>query len=161
MNSSSRNPKSTGAGNASGSKAAANSSSGTSVSPTQKKAARVFMGMLDILRDGLNDPTLSSQTISVFLTVSTKTEPMGVVELGAEMGISRSTSSRIIQQLGDGSRERASNGTVKVLPGLGLVEAYEDPLNWSRKLVKITPKGVRLIAAMETKLLTGIRTLET
>lgn len=118
------------------------------------------MGMLDILRDGLNDPTLSSQTISVFLTVSTKTEPMGVVELGAEMGISRSTSSRIIQQLGDGSRERASNGTVKVIPGLGLVEAYEDPLNWSRKLVKITPKGVRLIAAMETKLLTGIRTLE-
>lgn len=113
-------------------------------SPTQRKLAGCLSDVLDLLRDGCNDPELPAQTISMLLHVASCSEPKGILELGELTGMSRASASRVIQILGRGMRERS---------GLGYLETHEDPLNWSRKLVSLTPKGLRLVEAIETKLM--------
>lgn len=126
------------------------SSSVTTVSPTQRRIGLMMLEILDVLRDGCNDPELPAQTMAILLHVATHSTPPGVMELGALTGMSKASASRLVQILGRGMRDRE---------GLGLLSTEEDPQNWSRKLVKLTPKGIRLMEAIETKMMAGLRKL--
>ncbi|GBL46900.1 hypothetical protein SFMTTN_2727 [Sulfuriferula multivorans] len=58
-------------------------------------------------------------------------------ELESAVGVSQATISRNVAKLGDGVTFKEK--------GAGLVEAYEDPKYRRRKLVKLTPKGRRVV----------------
>ena len=150
MSSISKNQKPIGAGSTDEYREDGFSSSGGIVSSTQRKTAGLILELIDAMRDQCNDPELPSQTMAMLLTIASSSEPRGVVEFGDLVGMSKASASRLVQTLGRGMREKA---------GLGLVEAYEDPQNWSRKLVKLTPKGVRLMGLLEDKLLRGLQRL--
>jgi DNA-binding MarR family transcriptional regulator len=127
------------------------SSPSTTVSPTQRKVARVLLDVIDTLRAETGDPELPSQTIAVLLNVAYAVEPHGVVELSTLTGMSKGSSSRLVQTLGRGLRDKGE--------GMGLVETHEDPNNWAKKLVVLTPKGIRLMGLVEDKMMAGIRRL--
>lgn len=150
MSSSSKNQKSTVASRQQESTEGGYSSSGAGVSSSQRKTAALLLEILDVMRDQCNDPELPAQTIAALLQVASSIEPRGVVELGEKIGMSKASASRLVQTLGRGMRDRE---------GLGLIEAYEDPTNWSRKLIKMTPKGVRLMGLIEEKLMRGLQRL--
>jgi len=78
---------------------------------------------------------------------SDRNNPPGVLELGRVLSLSSAGASRILNKLGRG---------LKGEDGLGLVELAEDPANWSRKLVRITPKGERLMEALGDRLIAGM-----
>jgi DNA-binding MarR family transcriptional regulator len=110
----------------------------------------MLVGVMNTLRDTTNDPELPSQMIVLILTLATRSEPPGVLELAKIIGMSQASASRCVTVLGRGLRGK---------PGLGLVEAVEDPTNYSRKLVRLTAKGNRLVDALETTVINAIRTL--
>ena len=150
MNSISKSRKPIGAGSTGEPREDGYVSSADTVSSTQRKTAGLILELIDAMRDQCNDPELPSQTMAMLLTIASSTEPRGVVEFGDLVGMSKASASRLVQTLGRGMRDK---------DGLGLVEAYEDPQNWSRKLVKLTPKGVRLMGLLEDKLLRGLQRL--
>lgn len=124
---------------------------GAALSPSQRTAAGVMLEVLGVARDGLNDPELPIQLLLALLQVAHRVTPPAVTELGAMAGMHKSSASRWVQILG-----RGINGA-RAREGLGLVETYEDPENWSRKLVRLTPKGYQLIEQMGHKLFAGIQ----
>lgn len=65
-------------------------------------------------------------------------------ELEKHTGVSRSSNSRNIAKLGIG--ERSSNRS-----GPGYVESFEDPKNRRTKLVRLSPKGRKLIEEAWTR----------
>lgn len=150
MNSTSKKQKPIGAGSTEEPRQDGYASSAAIVSSSQRKTAGLILELIDAMRDQCNDPELPSQTMAMLLTIAASTEPRGVVEFGDKVGMSKASASRLVQTLGRGMRDK---------DGLGLVEAYEDPQNWSRKLVKLTPKGVRLMGLLEDKLIRGIQRL--
>lgn len=150
MSSISKSQKPTGAGSTGETREDGYVSSGGGVSSSQRKTAALVLELIDALRDQCNDPELPSQTMAMLLTIASSSEPRGVVEFGDKIGMSKASASRLVQTLGRGMRDK---------DGLGLIEAYEDPQNWSRKLVKLTPKGARLMGLLEDKLLRGIQRL--
>lgn len=152
MNSMSKNLPSIGGTAASGPTMDGYSSSAATVSSTQRQVAGLLLVSLDVLRDGCDDPELPAQIAAMLLHVANRKEPIGVVELGELAGMSKASASRVVQLLGRGSRDKE---------GRGLLETYEDPANWSRKLVKLSPKGVRLIQTLEGRFMSGIRHIST
>ena len=118
-----------------------------SVSRYQKRVASCLLDSTRILREELNSKELPAQILAIFLEVAHQPEPKGVVELGVIVGVSRAAASRIVGTLGRGNKDR--NGNLK--PGLDVVEAFEDSSNWSRKLVRLTQKGIDILAKVETR----------
>ena len=63
-----------------------------------------------------------------------------MAEIAEELGLSQSTVSRNVAYLGDWNRHREK--------GHQLVEAFEDPSERRRKLVRLTPKGKRFVTSL-------------
>jgi len=81
------------------------------------------------------DAEIQAQTIAVFLTVAKSPMPVKMQDISKELGLAQSSVSRNVAYLGDWTRHREK--------GKGLLEAYEDPMERRRKLVKLTKKGER------------------
>jgi DNA-binding MarR family transcriptional regulator len=91
------------------------------------------------------DPVMPAQTMAHFLVIAERApEEIGMKELAGMFGLSQSSTSRNVAYLGKVWKTN-SEGAV---PGLDLVEAYEDPMERRRKLVRMTPKGKRVAEAL-------------
>jgi len=82
-------------------------------------------------------PEVQAQTIASFLYIAAwkeqnPHEPVYVKDVAEAVGVPSATASRNVTLLGKGVR------TVK---GMGLIDAREDPMFRTRKLIELTPKG--------------------
>lgn len=140
----------TGASKQPGQVTGGSSSLGGTSSPTQKRVAETLLSIVDALRDGCNDPELPAQAIALLMHVAARRDPPTVLELGTLTGMSKASASRLVQNLGRGQRATGREG-------VGVIETREDPMNYTRKMVYLTPKGQRLMDLIETKLLAGMK----
>ena len=86
------------------------------------------------------DAEMQAQSIAVLLKVAKHPVPIKMGEIAAELGLSQSTVSRNVAYLGDWNRHKKD--------GFKLLEAFEDPMERRRKLVRLTPKGARFIKSL-------------
>lgn len=106
------------------------------------------MSLLDVLKEATQDPVLPANQMAVLLFVAQSSEAPSVVDLCKALKFSDAAGSRTVQVLGRGKRGEE---------GAGLLEAREDPENWSRKRIYLTPKGVQMVAKLEETLLAGLK----
>lgn len=83
------------------------------------------------------DAEMQAQSIAVLLKVAKHPVPIKMSEIATELGLSQSTVSRNVAYLGDWNRRKEE--------GHKLLEAYEDPMERRRKLVRLTAKGKRFL----------------
>ena len=83
---------------------------------------------------------MQAQSIAVLLKVAKHPVPIRMADIAAELGLSQSTISRNVAYLGDWSRHKTE--------GHKLLEAYEDPMERRRKLVRLTNKGTRFVKSL-------------
>jgi len=83
------------------------------------------------------DAEMQAQSIAVLLKVAKHPVPIKMSEIATELGLSQSTVSRNVAFLGDWNRRKEE--------GHKLLEAYEDPMERRRKLVRLTAKGKRFL----------------
>lgn len=86
------------------------------------------------------DGEMQAQAMAVLLKVAKSPLPLRMAEIAEELGLSQSTISRNVAYLGDWNRRREA--------GHKLVEAYEDPAERRRKLVRLTAKGKRFVKSL-------------
>ena len=84
------------------------------------------------------DTQLEAQAIAVFFYVGTYDSHNGISmqKIAEELDISQSSVSRNVYKLGDVNRHKKT--------GIGLLIAFEDPMERRRKLVRLTSKGKRV-----------------
>jgi DNA-binding MarR family transcriptional regulator len=82
---------------------------------------------------GSTDTPLSQ--VLTFLNVAWRGE-VSMADLADQTGVVLSSVSRNVAKIGPGPNPSE--------PGLGLVEAFEDPWNRKRKLVRLSKKGLKL-----------------
>ena len=90
------------------------------------------------------DTEIQTQTVAVFLTVAKHPVPIKMQEIADELGLAQSSVSRNVAWLGSWSRHHKK--------GQELVEAYEDPMERRRKLVRLTEKGTRFAKSLSALL---------
>ena len=83
------------------------------------------------------DSEIQAQSMAVLLKVAKHPVPIKMAEIAEELGLSQSTVSRNVAYLGDWNRHKTK--------GHELVEAFEDPMERRRKLVRLTAKGKRFV----------------
>jgi DNA-binding MarR family transcriptional regulator len=86
------------------------------------------------------DAEIQAQSMAVLLKVAKHPVPIKMAEIAEELGLSQSTVSRNVAYLGDWNRHKTK--------GHQMVEAFEDPMERRRKLVRLTAKGKRFIAEL-------------
>ena len=86
------------------------------------------------------DGEMQAQAIAVLLKVAKTPLPLKMAEIAEELGLSQSTISRNVAYLGDWNRRKEA--------GHKLLEAYEDPAERRRKLVRLTAKGKRFVKSL-------------
>jgi len=86
------------------------------------------------------DGEMQAQAMAVLLKVAKSSLPLKMADIAEELGLSQSTISRNVAYLGDWNRRREA--------GHKLVEAYEDPAERRRKLVRLTAKGRRFVKSL-------------
>lgn len=79
------------------------------------------------------DTEMQTQTVAVFLCVAKSPMPVRMSVIADETGLAQSSISRNVALLSQWSRHQVK--------GQGLLEAYEDPTERRRKLVRLTKKG--------------------
>jgi len=94
--------------------------------------------ILEMTRKRTGNSDLQVSALEMLLKVANH-PGIPMVDLETAVGVSQATVSRNVKKLGKGSRSK---------PGAGLVEAYEDPNNGRRKLVKLSASGERFIEAL-------------
>ncbi len=112
------------------------------------KAKRVASTMYDTeetLRAVFHS-SVEIQTIMYFFKVASSHQPLDQAELAKQLGLTRASSSRNYYRLSGGLR-----GT----EGLDLIEAIDDPKDYRRKLLKLTPKGRLVMLELSDKLLSS------
>lgn len=73
------------------------------------------------------------QQLHCLLVISQAEEGLSLTELAQKVGIGLATASRYVAALGKQNRHREE--------GLLLVEAFEDPMERRKKIIRLTPKG--------------------
>lgn len=86
------------------------------------------------------DGEMQAQAMAVLLKVAKSPLPIKMHDIAVELGLSQSTISRNVAYLGDWNRRKEA--------GHQLVEAYEDPAERRRKLVRLTAKGKRFVKSL-------------
>ena len=138
MNSSSKlNPAA--AGNSEGNQAdQSTEASASSVSST--RVADAVLELINLMRDAIAQDA-EAQVLAGFLLIAKRGDqnPPNILEVAKLLGTSDASASRIVAVLGRGLRGK---------PGAGLLETREDPTNYSRKLIFVSPKGQRLLGRL-------------
>lgn len=73
------------------------------------------------------------QQLHCLLVISQAEDGLSLTELAQKVGIGLATASRYVAALGKQNRHREE--------GLFLVEAFEDPMERRKKIIRLTPKG--------------------
>ena len=73
------------------------------------------------------------QQLHCLLVISQAEEGLSLTDLAQKVGIGLATASRYVAALGKQNRHREE--------GLFLVEAFEDPMERRKKIIRLTPKG--------------------
>lgn len=102
------------------------------------KAAKKVASFIEEFRK-LN-AEMQAQQMAIFLAVAAKPD-LTVTDIANATGHSTSSVSRNIAALGKTHR--------KGLPGLDILVAVEDPIDRRNKRIRMTPKGARVMAALE------------
>ena len=90
------------------------------------------------------DPEMQAQTMLIFLLIANRDpDPISMTDLARQSGVAQSSVSRNVASLGSINRHK--------MPGLQLVDSYEDPKDLRKKLVKLTPSGRRIINLLENR----------
>lgn len=106
---------------------------------TEDKALRSLVKALRVLAGELENPELPANSMLTLLQVMLASEiPMS--ELEKLTGVSQAAVSRTITRL--------ASGAAPTFDGARVLEAYENPYYRKRKLVKLTPRGETLKAAL-------------
>jgi DNA-binding MarR family transcriptional regulator len=105
------------------------------------KATTQLAVQLRLIQKFLKAPELQAQQILTILAVADRSE-IPMADLEKLTGVGQSSVSRNVAKLGQGTSPRE--------PGYGLLEAYEDPEDRRRKLVRLTTRGKALIAQLES-----------
>lgn len=121
------------------------STSGSSCTPKRYNTLTALISAIDALRDGCGDPTVSAHVVVGFLELAKNPKGLSVSELEGKIGISQASAYRAVQLMGKGT----PNGKTK---GAYLIQEQPDPLNWSRKILTLSPKGERVLEQVEEKL---------
>lgn len=79
------------------------------------------------------DPEMPLQQLMCLLVVAQEPDGMSLTDIANKVGISLPTASRHVGSLGKINRKKEE--------GLNLLEAFEDPLERRKKIVRLTPKG--------------------
>jgi len=79
------------------------------------------------------DAEMQTQAVAVFLCVAKSPMPIRMSAVAEEIGLAQSSISRNVALLSEWTRHQVK--------GQGLLEAYEDPMERRRKLVRLTKKG--------------------
>lgn len=84
------------------------------------------------------DSQIEAQAIAIFFYIGINAPQEGVrmQKIAEELDIAQSSVSRNVYKLGDVNRHKK--------PGIGLLIAFEDPMERRRKLVRLTSKGKRV-----------------
>jgi len=84
------------------------------------------------------DSQIEAQAIAIFFYIGIHGPQEGVrmQKIAEELDIAQSSVSRNVYKLGDVNRHKK--------PGIGLLIAFEDPMERRRKLVRLTSKGKRV-----------------
>lgn len=99
-----------------------------------------FMVQMRLIQNATKMPEIQAQQVICFLSVATQPD-ISMGALTRAMGTSGAACSRSIARLGIGESPDS--------PGLGLVEAFEDPWCRRRKQVRLTPKGKALAQRLD------------
>lgn len=86
------------------------------------------------------DGEMQAQAMAVLMKVAKSPLPLRMHDIAIELGLSQSTISRNVAYLGDWNRRKEA--------GHKLLEAYEDPAERRRKLVRLTAKGRRFVKSL-------------
>lgn len=105
--------------------------------PYQQKCG-ILLTVMERFRE--IDPEMQAQSIAVLLKVAKHPLPIKMADIALELGLSQSTVSRNVAFLGEWNRHREK--------GHGFLEAFEDPQERRRKLVKLTAKGARFLTSL-------------
>lgn len=79
------------------------------------------------------DPDMSLQQLHCILVIATESDGTSLTDLASKVGITMATASRYVAALGKVDRHHRE--------GLNLVEAFEDPMERRRKIIRLTAKG--------------------
>jgi DNA-binding MarR family transcriptional regulator len=109
-------------------------------SESQLVTARKLFRLTKELQDEFHE-TVEIQTILFFLSVATKAEAVDLTTISKEVGLTKASASRNYYRLSGGLRGGAD--------GLGLIQSYDDPMDYRRKLLQLTSKGIELITKLE------------
>lgn len=90
---------------------------------------------LQVARTECKQPDVQVQTVLVLLAIARRGGECTMQDVESDLGMSQATVSRQVAKLGAGGFRD---------PGLGFLEAYEDPQWRRRKLVRMTARGARL-----------------
>jgi DNA-binding MarR family transcriptional regulator len=104
----------------------------------KQEALSQILKVIEKFRD--LDPEIQTQTVAVFLVVAKNPKPIKMQDIANELGLAQSSVSRNVAWLGSWSRHRKK--------GQELLEAYEDPMERRRKLVRLTAKGSRFAKSL-------------
>ena len=101
----------------------------------QRKDLTNLINAIEAFRDV--DPLFPPQTMLTFLTLC-KGPPdgMAMADIAAKLDRTQASASRNIMALSDVNRRKEE--------GYSLIEAFHDPLDFRRKMARLTPKGKRL-----------------
>lgn len=83
------------------------------------------------------DPEMPLQQAHCLLLIAQAEEGTSLTDLANKAGVQLATASRYIGHLGKLNRKRE--------PGLELVEAFEDPMERRKKIIRLSPKGIAAI----------------
>jgi DNA-binding MarR family transcriptional regulator len=118
------------------------SKSSNSATPGATVKLSRFARGIDLIRTETGYSDMPIQMVA-FLLECTGTTEIALQEVMKRAGVSQSASVRLHQKLGAGRPVRpGESGGVE---GLGLLEVYPDPYYQKRSMVRLTPKGHRLI----------------
>lgn len=82
------------------------------------------------------DPEMPMQMAAVFLLVAINPD-LTLKNISERLGIAQASASRNVAALSDWHRNKK--------PGHGLIEARPDPFEMRRKILRLTPKGKRVL----------------
>jgi DNA-binding MarR family transcriptional regulator len=104
------------------------------LSVKQRRLAGSLFSFQGLLQKHFHE-NVEAQTVMFFLHVASQSEPVDLTNIGKALELTKAAASRNYYRLSVGLR-----GT----EGLDLIEAHDDPMDYRRKLITLTSKGVQV-----------------